>query len=42
VRNFNQLRGDKPGTLAVRIGASSDEFLRQLESASERKPAAEK
>jgi beta-galactosidase len=38
----NQLRGDKPGTLAVRIGASHDEFLRQLESAIELRPAVAK
>ena len=38
----SQLRGNQPGTLAVRLGASQDEFLRQLESAIELKPGAEK
>ncbi len=36
----SELRGAKPGTLAVRIGSSQEDFLRQLESAIERKPSA--
>jgi len=38
----SQLRGAKPGTLAVRIGASQEDFLRQLETAIVLKPGAEK
>jgi hypothetical protein len=37
VRTAGQLQGEKPGTLAIRIGASDVEFLRQLESAIELK-----
>jgi hypothetical protein len=37
----SQLRGEKPGTLAVRISSSQEDFLRQLESAIELKPGAE-
>jgi len=39
-RTASQLRGEKPGTLAIRIGASHEDFLRQLESAIELKPGA--